>query len=222
MCNRVMIAVGNKTDNLFKLYNAIGSHYTGEVVQKVGEPAKHAEEKADKGCALCKETVIGIGREQIPVDGRNITAIRVQKHKQMIKQGNISDKHTAKYNCLKQMIGQGFDTVFIIYYHIENRKKTGKYQTGNAGSAALQKGTCFYTLINTAVQKETKQKNSSGQDVSGFHSSGFHKSPGSKEALQRIFDYKHFSVRCHKLIPILTANSMLQCFYHTRFARGCQ
>ena len=75
MYYRVVIAVGNHADYLFKLHHTVRCHNAGKVIQIVREPAQKAEKETDKSYMFFPKVKRLICGKQKGMQYRNITAV---------------------------------------------------------------------------------------------------------------------------------------------------
>ena len=196
----VVVGVGDDSQHLFKLVDAVRSHDARVLIQIVGQPAKQAEQKGAEHCVIFieAEDPCKTGREpgmiRVYIAGGRIviekqcaqiglvTGVGEQKQKQMIKQKNKAGEHDAKDRGTVEPACEKLYVMWIVHQHIQK----GEKDCGTGYDCPVGALHELPSAVYVPVKEKNKQEKYKCQDIARFHAGSLHQRPGAEKTLKHM------------------------------------
>lgn len=169
----MVVGVGNESQHLFKLIDAVGRHDARILVEIIGQPAQHTAEKgaecrmvsaeidkrADAGGesfmrpVMCIHGIL-IAGEKLFSHKLFVAGVGKQKEEQIVKEGDKACEDDGEHDHAVESACEKFDIMRIIHRHIEDRKEYGSGERETIGNLYLR-----HSAVDMPIEEKGEEKN---------------------------------------------------------------
>ncbi len=149
----MVVGVGNESQHLFKLVDAVGRHDARILVEIIGQPAQHTAEKGAE-CRMVPTEIdkradaggepfvwpvmyihgILIAGEKPFLQKLLVAGVGKQKEQQVVKEGDKACEDDSEHDQAVEPACEKFDIMRIVHRHIEDRKDYGSGERETIGN----------------------------------------------------------------------------------------
>lgn len=149
----MVVGVGDESQHLFKLVDAVGRHDARILVEIIGQPAQQTAEKgterrmvpteidkrADTGGepfvwpVMCIHGILIAGEKPF-LQKLLVAGVGKQKEQQVVKEGDKACEDDSEHDQAVEPACEKFDIMRIVYCHIEDRKDYGSGERETIGN----------------------------------------------------------------------------------------